>query len=268
MKRIHFLYFVLFIASFGCQEDADKLIGTDLPKEASQMFDVSTAWSESLYFGLLSFEEYQAMESTSGLPGCPNLIVESDTRKVFLDFDTENECTQTGTFKRSGKLVIEFSLTGGAIPTWILEYDDYSFEGNSIRGIRTFRKDNNGDISESFDPITLETEKELTYTLKGNLRHAKGSSISNSIGVISGGNITGINAAGRDFSIETPFNRLMLTLCFQDNELIPVAGSETWNMARGSNKNVTYELKYELVDSCNVAANVLLPDGRQLLLNP
>ncbi len=268
MKRFSFLYILLFIAFIGCQEDADKVIGTDLPTEASQIFAVSTAWSESLYFGLLTFEEYQAMESTSNLPGCPNLIIENDTRKVFLDFDTENECPQTGTFKRTGKLIIEFSLTGGAISTWILEYVDYSFEGNSMRGIRTFRKESNTDILESFNPITFKTEKQLTSVFSGNLKHTKALAISNSIGIISGGNITGKNAAGRDFSIEIPFNRLMLTSCFQKNELIPVAGSETWNIARSSNKQVTHQMNYELIDSCKVAANVLLSDGRQLLLNP
>lgn len=268
MKRIHFLFIILFMATIGCQEDADKVIGTDLPTEASQMFDLSTAWSESLYFGLLTFEEYQAMDSTSILPGCPNLIVEIDTRKVFLDFDSENECLQTGTYTRSGKLILEFPLASGPTSTWFLEYDNYSFDGNSLSGIRTFRKDSNEDIIETFDPLTFRTEKELTSVFTGNLKHTKDSSKSDSIGVISGGSITGRNAAGRDFSIEIPFNRLMLTYCFQKNELIPVAGSETWNISRSSNKNVIHQLKYELIDSCNVAANVLLPDGRQLLLNP
>lgn len=266
MKKINFFLFPLIILFIGCQEDADKVIDTDLPSEAAQLFDISTAWSESLYFALLTFEEYQALDSANSLPGCPNLIVENDTRKVFLDFDTENECIQTGTKGRSGKLIIEFSLIGGITPNWIMEYENYSFDGNSLRGIRTFRKEGLNDIIENFNPLTFKTEKELTTIFSGNLKHSKG--LSNSIGIISGGNISGINAAGREFSIEIPNDRLMLSVCFQNNELIPVAGSETWSIARGLNKKVTHQLKYELIDSCNVAANVLLSDGRQLLLNP
>lgn len=266
MKRINFFLIPLIILFIGCQEDADKVIGTDLPTEAAQLFKISTAWSESLYFALLTFEEYQALESANSLPGCPNLIIENDTRKVFLDFDNENECLQSGLKKRSGRLIIEFSLVGGITPRWILEYENYSFDGNRIRGIRTFRKEGANDIIENFNPITFKTEKELTTVFSGNLKHTKG--LSNSIGIISGGNISGTNVAGREFSIEIPYDRLMLSICFQNNELIPVAGTETWSIARGSNKKVIHQLKYELIDSCNVAANVLLSDGRQLLLNP
>ncbi|WP_296703715.1 hypothetical protein [Algoriphagus sp.] len=266
MKRFNFLFIPLIILFTGCQEDAEKFIETDLPTEAAQLFNISTAWSESLYFALITFEEFQAIDSTSSLPGCPNLIIENDTRKVFLDFDIENECLQTGTKKRSGKLILEFSLVGGTNPTWVLEYDNYSFDGNRIRGIRTFRKDISNDIIENFNPITFKTEKDLTTVFTGNLKHKKG--ITNSIGIISGGIITGKNAAGREFSIDIPFNRLMLSTCFQNNELIPVTGTETWIIERGSNKKAIHELKYELIDSCNVAANVLLSDGRKLLLNP
>ncbi|MEN2281543.1 hypothetical protein AAGF08_05340 [Algoriphagus sp. SE2] len=266
MKRINFLLISLFVLLTSCQEDADKVIRTDLPAEAAQLFNISEGWSESLYFALLTFEEYQALESTSSLPGCPNLIIENDTRKVFLDFDNENECLQTGTKKRSGKLIIEFSLSGGITPTWILEYENYSFNGISMRGIRTFRRNSPNDITENFDPITFKTTKDLTTVFSGNLTHSRG--LSNSIGIISGGNITGINPAGREFSVEIPNDRLMLSTCFQNNELIPVTGTEIWEISRGSNKKVTHQLKYELIDSCKVAANVLLPDGRQLLLNP
>lgn len=268
MKIFNFFFILLIVASTSCQEDADKVISTDLPTEANQLFDLSTTWSESLYFGLLSFDEYLAMDSTSSLPGCPELIVEEDTRKVFLNFDSDIECGQTGEEKRSGKIVLEYALSDSDPSSWALEYDDYFYNGSSIRGIRNFKNDASNQIIESFNPLTITTEKELTSIFSGDLKHSGGTAVSSSIGFISGGSLHGVNPAGRDFKIEIPFDRLMLSSCFQENKLIPVAGSEIWDISRGATKNVTYLLEYELLDSCNVTANVRLPDGRTLLLNP
>lgn len=268
MKRFHFFYILILVLSSSCQEDADKVIGTDLPQEALQLFETSKAWSESLYFGLLSFEEYQAMDSTSTLPGCPSLLIEDDTKKVILDFNSENECDQSGTLTRSGKLILEFSISSTPTANWAMSYDNYSFEGDTIRGIRNFSSENGNEITEFFNPLTIKTQKDLTTKLTGNLKHTKAPLISNSIGIMSGGTMEGMNPVGREISIDIPFDRLMLTTCFQKNELIPVAGTETWTIGRGVGKQVTHQLTYELIDSCQVAANVLLPDGRQLLLNP
>ncbi|MBN3520163.1 hypothetical protein JYB62_09120 [Algoriphagus lutimaris] len=268
MKRFNFFFILLSIALASCQEDADKVISTDLPTEANQLFDLSNAWSESLYFALLSFDEYQAMDTASTLPGCPELLIEEDTRKVFLNFDAEIECEQAGNDKRSGKIVLEYALSNSNSATWTLEYDNYSFNGSSVKGIRSFKKDNSNQIIESFNPITLTTEEKLNSVFSGDIKHSGGTVFSNGIGFISGGNLHGVNPAGRDFNIEIPFDRLMLSSCFQENKLMPVAGSEVWSVSRGSSKNVTYQLQYELLDSCNVAANVILPDGRSLLLNP
>ncbi|EAZ79115.1 hypothetical protein [Algoriphagus machipongonensis] len=268
MKKFNFLYILLAIGLFSCQEAEDKHISTDLPTEATQLFELSTAYSESLYFGLLSFEEYLAMDSTSILPGCPAFEVSEETKTVTLDFDAATECEQSGTYERSGKLIVKFSLAETPSSHWILEYDDYTFQKTKLRGIRNFRKSDTGEITESFDPITQVTENELTSIYSGFMTHQKAETVSNSLGIISGGTISGRNAAGRDFSITIPDERLMLTSCFQSNQLIPVNGSETWIIQRGNDRQVIHKLTYELIDSCQVAANVILSDGRKLLLNP
>lgn len=268
MKRFCFLFSILIVALSACQEDADKVISTDLPTEAGQLFDLSTAWSESLYFGLLSLEEYQSMDSTSTLPGCPTLTVESDSSKVSLEFTSENECLQSGDANRSGKIILQYVLSDSISSNWTMEYEDYSFEENSLTGVRFFKKDSSNQIAESFSSLKMKTKEELTTTFSGNLKHSKSNLLTSSIGIISGGTINGVNPVGRDFSMEIPNDRLMLSSCFLKNELIPVAGSETWNVGRSNNKIVTYQLDYELIDSCQVAANALLPDGRTLLLNP
>ena len=103
MNRNYFLYLAILLSSFGCQDDADKVISTDLPAEANQMFEISTAWSESLYFSLLTFEEYASMDSTFILPGCPIVSVETEGRKVTLEFLASTECTQSDEGKGRGK---------------------------------------------------------------------------------------------------------------------------------------------------------------------
>ena len=268
MNRNYFLYLAILLSSFGCQEDADKVISTDLPAEANQMFEISTAWSESLYFSLLTFEEYATMDSTFILPGCPNVTVETEGRKVTLEFLASTECAQSDEGKRTGKINLTFPLTLDSTRTWTQSYENYTFKGTSIDGKRNYKQSKNGIVTETFDMMTQKTSKELTSILSGSLMHQKNAKLSSSIGLISTGTMTGRNAAGREFTIEIPEDRLMLTICFKQNELNPVSGVEIWTIDRGSSNQVTHRLTYELVDSCQVAANVLLPDGRKLLLNP
>ncbi len=268
MRKMIFGFLILLPILMSCEEDEDKVIQTDLLLEAGQLFSSSKVWNESLYFAIISWEEYQQMDTLS-LPGCPEITIDDNTKEVTLNFLSGADCPLAGKYERSGKLVIKFHSTAvSTTKKWTMEYIDYFFGTSSIKGIRTFSSDNSLLVSEDFTNIIKKTDQELNTEFSGKFIHTK-TFINNALSsFISVGRIKGVNAAGRDFeiSIENPL-RHMLT-CYQQNEILPNTGKENWLVSRGGNSEVNYSCTYELLEDCTISATAILPDGRKLLLNP
>lgn len=267
MKKIVLYIFFSLIFLNACKEDEDRVISTDLPTEASQLFDVSIAWSEALFYSQLSFEQYSAADSLD-LPGCPETILEENEKRVTLTFNPATSCENSGKYIRTGKLILDFARADSINSMWFLEYDDYTFEAATIQGIRVFTKNKLGIINETFENLTHTTSDQLTHKFSGNLTHT----LSLDSGIVarinSKGVITGRNPAGRKFEFNFEEKRELLFSCFQKNELLPVTGQETWQVSRSEKSQVIHRLSYELEENCEVEAYVVLSDGRRLLLNP
>lgn len=267
MKKgvLHIFFSLIFL--IACKEDEDRVISTDLPTEASQLFIVSNAWSEAIFFTQISFDQYSNAESLD-LPGCPEILVDKTAKRVTLTFDPGSTCEQTGTSKRSGKLILDLAQSDSGNPIWFLEYENYTFQDASINGIRTFTKNPSGVINETFATLTHKTKNELTHQFGGNLTHTLSLVNGVVVGLNSKGMINGRNPAGRNFIFDFSEKRELLFSCFQDNQLFPVAGKEAWQVSRSETAQVMYYLTYEWKENCKVEAYVVLPDGRRLLLNP
>lgn len=265
-KGVLYIFFSL-IFLIACKEDEDRAISTDLPTEASQLFIVSKAWSEAIFFTQISFDQYSNAESLD-LPGCPEILVDKTAKRVTLTFDPASTCEQTGTSKRSGKLILDLAQSDSGNPIWFLEYENYTFQDASINGIRTFTKNPSGVINETFATLTHKTKNELTHQFGGNLTHTLSLVNGVVVGLNSKGMINGRNPAGRNFIFDFSEKRELLFSCFQDNQLFPVAGKEAWQVSRSETAQVMYNLTYEWKENCKVEAYVVLPDGRRLLLNP
>ncbi len=267
MKKgvLYIFFFLIFLNA--CKEDDDRVISTDLPTEASQLFVVSNAWSEALFFTQISFNQYSGADSLE-LPGCPDILIDKTAKRVTLTFDPETTCDLSGKSTRSGKLILDLAQSDSENPIWFLEYENYTFEGASIKGIRTFTKNSSGLVNETFSALTHKTIDQLTHQFSGNLTHKLSLVSGIVIGVNSKGMIDGRNPSGRNFIFDFSENRELLFSCFQDNQLLPVAGKETWQVSRGEASQVIHRLSYEWKENCNVEAFVVLSDGRRLLLNP
>ncbi len=267
MKKgvLHIFFSLIFL--IACKEDEDRVISTDLPTEASQLFIVSKAWSEAIFFTQISFDQYSNAESLD-LPGCPEILIDKTAKRVTLTFDPGSTCEQTGTSKRSGKLILDLAQSDSGNPIWFLEYENYTFQDASINGIRTFTKNPSGVINETFATLTHKTKNELTHQFGGNLTHTLSLVNGVVVGLNSKGMINGRNPAGRNFIFDFSEKRELLFSCFRDNQLFPVAGKEAWQVSRSETAQVMYNLTYEWKENCKVEAYVVLPDGRRLLLNP
>lgn len=267
MKKIVLYLFLSLIFLNACKEDEDRVISTDLPTEASQLFDVSIAWSEVLFFSQLSYEQYSAADSLD-LPGCPEIILEENEKRVTLTFDPATSCEHSGKYIRTGRLILDFARADSINPIWFLEYDDYTFEAATIKGSRVFTKNSKGIINETFETLTHTTSDQLTHKFSGNLTHTLSLDSGMVARINSKGLITGRNPAGRNFEFDFEEQRELLFSCFQENELLPVTGMETWQVSRSETGQVIHRLSYELKENCEVDAYVVLSDGRRLLLNP
>ncbi|SFU17776.1 hypothetical protein SAMN04489724_4700 [Algoriphagus locisalis] len=269
MRKLIFGLLILIPVLMSCEEDEDKVIQTDLPTEANELFKISKAWNESLYFAMISWEEYQQLDSLN-LPNCPMIKIDQDSREVTLDFLPSTACVQSGEYGRSGKLIMTFDSTViSPNRKWSMHYEDYLFGTDSIKGIRNFSSDDSLLVSEEFSEVIEKTEKELTTEFSGNFTHTKSYDGDSLVSFSSVGKIVGKNPAGRNFEIilDSPVEHAIS--CYQQNEIIPRFGKENWVVSRGGTSEVRYSTSYEsLIDSCKVAVNTTLPDGRKLLLNP
>jgi hypothetical protein len=268
MRRFIFGLILLVPILMSCAEDEEKVIQTDLATEASQLFSISKDWNESLYFALISWEEYQLVDSLN-LPSCPAILLNQEAKEVTLHFMASTTCIQSGEYGRSGKLTINFENSSSSLLNrWTLTYDEYYFGTKKIEGTRSFSSDRFNQIKEEFTDLIETTDTKLSTEFSGKFTHTK-TYIKDTLASISSiGSIKGTNPVGREFeiAINSPTNRFVT--CLQKNEILPAAGVEDWFVSRGGNSEVSYLTTYELMDSCKVAANTKLPDGRKLLLNP
>ena len=253
----------------SCEEDEEKVIQTDLSTEAAQLFSISKDWSESLYFAMISWKEYQNIDSLN-LPNCPAVFLDQENKEITLNFLDSTTCIQSGEYSRSGKLIIKFAdPLDSLVDQWTMVYDDYRFDSKNIDGFRTFTRVDSLQVMEEFTALIERTDNGLSTEFSGNFSHSK-IYIDDTLSHFSStGNISGVNAVGRGFEIAIiePINHTVF--CLQANEILPAAGNENWFVSRGGTSEVTYSTSYEsLIDSCKVAVNTTLPDGRKLFLNP
>jgi len=269
MKSVLKLIIILSIPTFffGCKEDEDKNFQTDLSLEANQLFGISTVWGESLYFGLLNFEDYSQISSAE-LPGCPSVLIESAEKRVTLTFDSTNACEQSGKVKRIGKLILQYPLISPNSSSWILTYQGYTFQNETIRGAREFSVTALNQVKETFIYLKTTSNKKLNTAFSGTLNHSLTKLRNKLIGMSSSGSISGTNSTGRNFSIDISGPRQSLTTCFSQNEILPIAGKENWTIDRGQSRVVIHSINYETSGSCAVTAKVTLSDGRNLLVIP
>ena len=269
MRKILFGLIVLLPILMSCKEEEDKVIQTDLPTEANDLFRISKAWNESLYFAMISWEEYQQIDSLK-LPNDPIVHINQESKEVTLEFIADSVSIKANKNYRLGKLIISYDTTVlSPNRKWSMEFEDYFFRTDAIYGKRNFSSDDSLVFSEEFTDLIVKTEKELSTTFSGNFVHAESYAEDSTRSISSIGRMTGVNPVGRNFEIILDSPTIHSVFCYQQNEIIPKTGKETWIVSRAGNSIVNYTTTYDpLQDTCRVAVNTILPDGRKLLMNP
>lgn len=266
MKKFIVLISVsLFFIS--CSEDVSKDISTDLTQEADQFFRFSRALGESTYLGNISYPDYSRITSAE-LPGCPSIIKSPDSKIIVLDYTSPMECEQPNPIPRTGKIILDFTLFNTLTPTWSVTYENYLYDGIAIKGIRQFEGLSLNENQESFENLTIEFEKNLSFIINGDLSYSTSRLSFKPFALSIRGLIEGRNPAGRDFSLVITEAKEQLFQCYREGWVLPQTGKESWIVSRGGSKSIDYAVSYENSADCNPVVVSTLPDGRTLQLNP
>lgn len=256
---------IILALGFACQDDTERVIDTSLPAEAMQLFDLSRILGESTPLLAYSFSDFGKMDSTS-LPGSPKIEIDSVQRKVTLNFDQAQQSEEEPVNIRSGKIIISY-LNASQSTYQTIEYDQYKLGKYQLVGTRNFKQITLSEFTESFDELALVSEDELTYEMSGEFSHSISRSDFRVQSLMITGNLSGRNAVGRKIKLSISSPKVLSLDCFERDQILPLAGSETWQVDRGENKEVNHTLTFENELGCTVLAFAQLPDGRRLQLN-
>ncbi|OOG79001.1 hypothetical protein [Algoriphagus sp. A40] len=263
-------YLILILVSFlfwSCAEDVNKEINTDLTQEAAQFFQFTEAIGESSYLGNIPFVDYSRITSAE-LPGCPSITISPNSRIIELIYGTSSECIQQNISPRTGKIVLDFTLSNTTLPTWSLTYENYSVDGIQIEGVRHFTGLSLNENQETFENLTVELNKSLSFTINGTFSYSTSRSSLKPFALSTRGKMEGRNPAGRNFSLVITEAKEQLFQCYREGWTLPQSGKESWIVSRGNSSDLEYKVNFQGTEDCNSMVVSTMPDGRTLQLNP
>jgi hypothetical protein len=266
MKKI-LLLISASVFFWSCTEDVSKEIITDLSQEANQFFRFSEALNESAYLGNISLAEYFRIFSEE-LPGCPEIILSPGSRIIQLNYSGSQECQQQNKTPRTGKIILDFTLSNTSNPSWSMTYENYFFGKTLIDGVRYFVNPSFNENRETFENLRVELEKNLGFAASGNLSYSVARLGSRPFALSTRGRIEGRNPAGRDFSLVITEAKEQSFSCYRDGWELPQRGKENWIVSRSASSSLDYRVRFEQGTNCNPVVISTLPDGRSLQLNP
>ncbi len=262
-KYLVLLALSLFFSS--CTEEASKEINTDLTQEANQFFQFSQAISESSYLGNISYSEYLRISSAE-LPGCPSIVLLPNTRVIELIYSSSPECEQPNKTLRTGKIIVDFTLSDAESPSWTLTYDSYTFGTTEIEGFRQFEGLSVSQNQEIFEDLKIELENQASFVAAGTFTYSVVRSDTVPVSLNTSGRSDGKNPAGREFSLVTTKAKEQLFECYREGWSLPRTGEESWIVSRSNTNSVDYQVSFQSTDDCQVLVVSALPDGRTLQL--
>ncbi|MCH6201177.1 hypothetical protein MMU07_16445 [Aquiflexum sp. LQ15W] len=261
-------FFLLFIMLWSCFGDVDKDISTDLQFEGIEIFGVSLSLEESLFFPFQTIDYYRLAESLE-IPGCPDVTIDENLKKVTLAFSVKKECVNNLYAPRSGKIHLQYISNSIVESTVRMEYEDYSVRGIKIEGFREFKRANillnPNRRTESFQDLFIIDGNKSSTRITGNYTHQL--IVLNGIltGFSSTGDIEGRNIAGRSVRMTQTVAKSYNINCIKNGFLLPGQGSENWGFFRNESQATNHRLVYTLENQCNSIATITLEDGRLMV---
>ena len=267
MNKSGFFLLLLLLMS-SCFGDIDKEISTDLQFEGNEIFNISFSLEESLYFPFQPIDYFRFAKSIE-IPGCPDVTLDENLKKVTLDFTVKKECINSLFVSRSGKIHLQYITNTVLESTVSVEYEDYSVQGMKIEGKRDFKRTNSllnpNRRIESFQDLFIIDENESSSRINGDFTHQLQFLNGMMTGFLSTGEIEGRNIAGRRLKMTQTAAKNYNVTCINGGFLLPTQGTENWQIFRNETQATSHRLVYTLENQCNSIATITLDDGRLMV---
>ena len=267
MNKFCFPLYVLVIFS-SCTGDIDRVITTDFQAEGNEIFRVSLALEESLFYAFRSFEDFKKTD-TIPLPGCPEITINEAEKKVTLEFAAQSQCATNQNLPRSGKINIKYINTNVLESITRLEYEDYKVKGYAIEGKRDFKQIrsliNPNRRTETFEDILIINEKESSTRLKGEFVYNLVFENQLLKEFTSSGSLEGRNITGRPIKMTQTGPKKYIVSCLKTGFILPIQGMENWQIFRNETQAVSHNVVYEKETDCINKATITLQDGRVMV---
>ncbi|TDQ16468.1 hypothetical protein DFQ04_2586 [Algoriphagus boseongensis] len=264
--KYSFLAIFLFWFLASCSEDISDEIQTELVQEADQFFLLSEIVGESNYLGNLTYGDFFRTLPES-LPGCPEMQIDTQLRKITLDYSKTDSCPQANLASRTGKIILDFSQSNSSPGLWFLEYVEYAYQKTHIKGKREFTRLSTSQNAETFNNLKITTDKNLSFDISGGYTYFISRFGFRPFGISYVGRHEGINPAGRNFTQSITEAKEKYINCYSDGYILATVGKENWKVSRGSN-DIGYQVSFSSGSDCNTKVRVILPDGRTYDIKP
>lgn len=252
----------------ACNTDIEKNISTDLQVEGNEIFNISLGLEEAYFFAFQTLDFYRTVIPDS-LPSCPKISINEAERKVTLIFDKSTDCPSGKKLQRSGKIHLQYMNANALESITRLEYEDYEVKKIKIEGRRDFKQIrsliNPNKRIEKFNDLLLIYEFESSSKISGNYEFQLFFLDGNLSGLESFGNLEGRNITGRPITMVPGTNKRYLVECINKGTVLPIQGSESWQIFRNTTSSTNHTLIYENGDGYEIKAKVNLFDGRVMI---
>lgn len=264
-----FLLLALGVIVFNsCNTDIEKNITTDLQVEGKEIFNISLGLEEAYFFAFQTLDFYRTVIPDS-LPSCPTVTINEAERKVTLTFDKSRDCASGKKLQREGKIHLQYINANALESITRLEYEDYEVRKIKIEGRRDFKQirslTNPNRRTEEFENLLLINEFESSSKISGNYEFQLSILSGRLSGFESSGSLEGRNITGRPISMAPVANKRYLVECINLGMVMPIQGSERWQIFRNATSSTNHTLLYENESGCDIKAKVNLFDGRVLI---
>jgi hypothetical protein len=262
------VFFLLLLVLGSCFGDIEKDISTDLQFEGNEIFNISFSLEESLFFPFQTIEYFRVAESLE-IPGCPDVSIDENLKKVTLDFSVKKECVNNLYVPRVGKIHLQYISNSILESVVRLDYENYSVRGIKIEGSREFKRANillnPNRRAESFQNLLIINKNNSSSKIDGDYTHQLVLTNGLLTEFSSSGAIEGRNIAGRPIKMNQTVAKNYKINCINSGLLLPGQGSENWGIFRNETQATNHRLVYSLVDPCNSSATITLEDGRLMV---
>jgi hypothetical protein len=266
-QRFLILTLCIFVIN-ACNTDIEKNITTDLQVEGNEIFNISFGLEEAYIFAFQNLDFYRTAIQDS-LPSCPKITINEADRKVTLTFDKFIDCPSGKKLQRSGKIHLQYINVNVLESITRLEYEDYEVKKIKIQGRRDFKQTRSltkpNIRTEKFENLLLIDEFESSSRFSGNYEFKLFFLDGKLSELESFGSLEGRNISGRPITMARLTNKKYLEECMKKGMVLPIQGSETWQIFRNATFSTNHTLIYEYGADCEIKAKVNLFDGRVMI---